>query len=854
MSLVMTDQETAALDKQLAPLLTWANQHRAEAEQLSLDAARLLSCSTDRLDTLQKQGFFKRCWARLNGDAGDMERATTNDIIQMQKCSFRFIHMLQDQNMLMAHSMLTLKNNLFSLSVQEEETRNLVTLLAQKTKARFDALEQRVDQLEVSTNLQGWILTLGESDYDEKFPTENIRLLRVINDFYRMKNDNWNYRDLKFMRVALRTVGLNPKQMITLRSFITSLAHEIEDERVGYNYYANLLTEYTESDSRKFSKFARDAIASPVFCSLHGLNSSFSDRRDVVEELSEELSISTSEALLRLLLRDIKKLNINLEFEFPLAETAIEILGCMRLTEQLMGNRQQNAVTSTTNSAIAIESEQDTFDVKTARVETYLPAAEKGDPVSQYYLSEIYSNGNGLTQKDESKAFMWLQKCAEQGYAPGQRNLGCAYLSGKGVAKDNEKAIYWLKQAADQNDGKAFDELGDIYHTGEIVPKNVDAAFNYYNKGAELGDLGAITSLGVMYMTGSGIEQNVAKAIELWKVASDAGHPSAIFSLANAYRTGQGVPQDYTKALHLFDKVIDDEKVGPGAACWIGVFYEDGNGVPENKQEAIKYYTLAADKGFARGQFCLGFLYHRDKNYSEAIEHLKKAEKRGYNGAQYLLGLMYRDGDGVEQDYSTAFLYVKKAADQGYSPAMHTLACMYEEGQGTTRSGWEALNWHRKAADAGNSRSMLALGHMYREGTFVTEDMVEAQNYYLKAAEKGESSAYLWLGSLHYDGKGDIKQNSYKAFEYFKKAAEAGLPAGLYWIGCMYYEGEGVQRNEEMGKRCLTIAAQNGHEGAQRYLNDTVNYTWKDCAVDVAKIAGELAFPTTSKFISKFFK
>lgn len=333
--LKMTATEEKAIDSQIEQMMDWAKTRSAEAEQLALDSARLMACTTDRVDRLKNQGFFKRCWNRFSGKAGEMERANTNDIIQMQKIAFRYVNMLQEQQLLMAHSLLSLKNNLISLAVKEEETRNLIGMLAQRTLERFEKLENRVDQLEISANLQGWLLGLEEREYDEKIPTEYMRLFRVINDFYNIKKDNWNYNDLMFMRKAIRTVGLNPKQKVSLNSFIDKLTDEIQSEGVGFEVYGQAITQYAPKGVKDYSNFVIDKISSPVFVSIHGLKTQYMDRLDIVEELQDEMNISAAEALKRLLRRSINNMNVNLDYEFPLAETAIEILGCLRLAEKL---------------------------------------------------------------------------------------------------------------------------------------------------------------------------------------------------------------------------------------------------------------------------------------------------------------------------------------------------------------------------------------------------------------------------------------------------------------------------------------------------------------------------------------
>lgn len=335
MTLSMTTAEEKTIDSKVEQMLDWAKSRQAEAEQLSLDAVRLLSCTGDRLEKTKDQAFFRRCWSRFNGDAAAAERANTGDLIQMQKTSLRYINMLQEQQLVMAHSLLSLKNNLYSLAVKEEETKNLVSLLAQNTLRRFESLENRVDQLEISTTLHGWLIGLEEREYAEKFPTKYMRLFRVINDFYSIKNDDWHYNDFMFMRKAIRTVGLDPKEKVSIRTFIGSLTDEIRLENVGFPKYQEAICLYSPENINDYSTFVVEAISSPVFVSIHGLKTQFIAKREVVEELIDEMKITIDEALKRLLCRSITNMNVNLDYEFPLAETAIEILGCIRLAKNL---------------------------------------------------------------------------------------------------------------------------------------------------------------------------------------------------------------------------------------------------------------------------------------------------------------------------------------------------------------------------------------------------------------------------------------------------------------------------------------------------------------------------------------
>ena len=53
-------------------------------------------------------------------------------------------------------------------------------------------------------------------------------------------------------------------------------------------------------------------------------------------------------------------------------------------------------------------------------------------------------------EQDAKKAFQWLTKAAEQGFAISQYSLGTMYENGHGVKQDKEKAFQWVEKAAEQ--------------------------------------------------------------------------------------------------------------------------------------------------------------------------------------------------------------------------------------------------------------------------------------------------------------------------------------------------------------------------------------------------------------------
>ena len=311
-------------DVLLEKKIAWAKERQAEAEQLALDAARLLSCTDDQLNKLSKQGFFKRCWNAFSGENASLNRANTANLLQMQKMSLRYITMLQEQQLMTAHSLLALRSNLLTLAAKQEETQGLIIALAEKTLARFEALEGRIDQMEITQNLQGWLLTLEDRDYERKFPTPCLRLMRVINDYFGYKKDGWNFNDVLFLKKALRTVRLDPKQELSMDDFIEALVDEISEE--GFEAYSELLLAHAPTNVESPCQFLLDNVSLQAVTTVNGLYTQFHEKQEVVEELSENLNCTPEEAFKKLLKGSIARMNVDMAHPVVLSDLAAELL------------------------------------------------------------------------------------------------------------------------------------------------------------------------------------------------------------------------------------------------------------------------------------------------------------------------------------------------------------------------------------------------------------------------------------------------------------------------------------------------------------------------------------------------
>jgi predicted aspartyl protease len=87
----------------------------------------------------------------------------------------------------------------------------------------------------------------------------------------------------------------------------------------------------------------------------------------------------------------------------------------------------------------------------------------------------------------------------------------------------------------------------------------------------------------------------------------------------------------------------------------------------------------------------------------------RKAADQGYARAQYILGYKYAKGEGVPKDAVQAVQWIRKAADQGYAEAQYGMGVMYFKGEGVPKDAAQAVQWYRKAADQGHAEARRQL-------------------------------------------------------------------------------------------------------------------------------------------------
>ena len=128
---------------------------------------------------------------------------------------------------------------------------------------------------------------------------------------------------------------------------------------------------------------------------------------------------------------------------------------------------------------------------------------------------------------------------------------------------------------------------------------------------------------------------------------------------------------DFTAALRELRPLV--EQGHAEAQALLGVMYAEGNGVPQDDVEAVKWFRKAAEQGVAVAQMGLGAMYlfgtGVQQDDVEAVKWCRKAAEQGLAGAQSLLGIMYSGGMGVPKDSVQAYAWFNIAAAQGFKQA-----------------------------------------------------------------------------------------------------------------------------------------------------------------------------------------
>ena len=549
MAYEMTDEERQEYDVVIDETVENAKGNPSRLMQIATDATRFLSVASNTIDQIKESGFFQRLHDLLptgkrTQQMNDLQNSVNSlsvsqeEIREMQKMSWRMIEQLNERNLLTADALITVKNNLNTLAVEQNEVKNAIISMANKVADRFEKLENRVADVEDSQRLETWISGIEVDDYYESLP-KTIRFLKIVKDYYERKKSNYSRDELKLLRKAIKYAGLDFKEPVSLGDITDSLIEELQtfDESEYLKITKIILPDNATITNEELS----DILAVPSFVTICMLPESKKRLEPAVEALKDSLQCDESEALKKIVKNDIQKHNgIDMSVKMPLADLGIELISCYSAIPDLveaykkeepekLKKKEDNNIEAQTDDS---ESESGEYEYEVAEklfeedkesnakkiFLAYKVSAEKGYAPAFCELAFCYFCGDGC-DIDYDAAFRWAKKGSEHGYTLARWILANCYDDGLGTLKDEAEAFSLYLELA--KEGKAFAQriVGYKYLVGDYVQEDEEQAFNWLQKAVSGEDSDAKYYLGTMYWDGKLVEDGY----QLIKQAAEEG-------------------------------------------------------------------------------------------------------------------------------------------------------------------------------------------------------------------------------------------------------------------------------------------------------------------------------------------
>ncbi|KAJ8416530.1 hypothetical protein AAFF_G00358180 [Aldrovandia affinis] len=285
----------------------------------------------------------------------------------------------------------------------------------------------------------------------------------------------------------------------------------------------------------------------------------------------------------------------------------------------------------------------------------------------------------------------------------------------------------------------------------------VEKTEKFLKERAEGGDEQAIFLLGQLYYE----EGLFAKAGEVFDSIKETD-PKALYQLAVMYFHGLGTTVNNTTAVEYMKRVAscDSSEAASVKHCALynlGTACLEGYGVPTSREEAERYWLLAAGEGNTDGnvkaQTSLGLFYSNPEtlDLTKAFHWHSEACGNGSLESQGALGVMYLYGMGTRQDYQSALLCLMEASERGNVYAQgHLVGYYYYRklfskaailAKRLSKQGEEDIAAIAKSTEClpeyiskGIAMAIFYYARCLQLGKGVPQDLEEAKRYYSKAA------------------------------------------------------------------------------------------------------------------------
>jgi len=224
---------------------------------------------------------------------------------------------------------------------------------------------------------------------------------------------------------------------------------------------------------------------------------------------------------------------------------------------------------------------------------------------------------------------------------------------------------------------------------------------------------------------------DIDKALQLATYASKENDPFGKYVLGRVYQLLEK-SESNTLLIEAFPAIRDLALKGDSyAQIMLAAYYREGlANIPQDKNEAWKWFVSAAKQGNAQAQYIVGSMYEVGDglNYypQESYTWLRKAADQNFSSAQRLLGASNRINLSTKERHD----WLLKAANNGNEAAQYDLADYLAH----QRKHQEAIPWFHKACDQKVPEAYFAIAKYYDAGEFMEKDEQKAYEYFTLAA------------------------------------------------------------------------------------------------------------------------
>jgi TPR repeat protein len=252
-------------------------------------------------------------------------------------------------------------------------------------------------------------------------------------------------------------------------------------------------------------------------------------------------------------------------------------------------------------------------------------------------------------------------------------------------------------------------------------------------------------------------------------------------------------------------------------------------GQREDKKEAFRCYSRAADRGYARAEYRIGLLYESYNDPIKALRHYHRGIDAGDAASCYRLGMMTLRGQhGQQQDFARGIDLVRRSAQGADENAaqgayVYGLLLARQLPQVDVPEGYLPYDERQarinieKAAYLKMAKAQLKMGSAYELGSLGCDfNPAMSMHYNALASKQGEAEADMALSKWFLVGhEGLFPKNEELAYHYAQRAAQSSLSTAEFALGYFNEIGMYVPVDLDKSLEWYEKAAKHGNEDAK---------------------------------------